>query len=115
LAGACWIRLLFSAAPIAFKRAPPCCFVFFAFSFSPPPCHPRGLASARGPGQYTDDAKPRHHRDTERERSLITASQGSGAQVSVGVSRSGKQWFGFRADRQQTHQAGVEAARVAAR
>ena len=64
---------------------------------------------------YTGDAKPGTIVIQSEERSLyLITGKDQARKYPVGVGRSGKAMVWHHADRQQTHQAGVEAACVAA-
>src|SRR5262249_7189521 len=60
-------------------------------------CHHRGLPSARRPRKDSIlwRCQARYHRGTDRERSLyLVTGKEQALKYSVGVGRSGQQWFG---------------------
>ena len=80
-------------------------------------CNPRGLASARRRQKvpYAGDAKPGTIVIQSEERRLIITGKDQARKYPVGSSPFRQAMVRHHADRQQTRQAGVEAACVAAR
>ena len=65
--------------------------------------------------EYTGDARPGTIVIQSGERRLyLVTGKGQALKYPVGVGRSGQQWYGTARIAEQTHQAGVEAAGIAA-
>src|SRR5262249_35485465 len=119
LAGACGrIRLVSCRTDCGQARAPPCCFACFVFSFSPPPLSSSSPRQRAPPPKRSNTPEmpspaPSWYRagNAASISSPARIRRSSTRSVSAAPASNGSHY----ADRQQTHQAGVEAACVATR